>query len=115
MVSLRKAVPFCSGLFKPRFLRIAGDQINARGLAEVASQVTNDKFKLFRAGGLRRLELMIKLARSVSPQRDAIYPAWQGMQYMHNMFSGRAKLEPLDNERYPGMRWTTVRDVLASR
>jgi uncharacterized protein YbjT (DUF2867 family) len=99
----------------PRFLRIAGDQINARGLAEVASQVTNEKFKLFRAGGLRRLELMIKLARSVSPQRDAIYPAWQGMQYMHNMFSGRAKLEPLDNERYPGMRWTTVRDVLASR
>jgi nucleoside-diphosphate-sugar epimerase len=99
----------------PRFLRIAGDQISARGLAEVASQVTNEKFRLFRAGGLRSLELMVKLARSVSPERDAIYPAWQGMQYMHNMFSGRAKLEPLDNERYPGMRWTSVRDVLASR
>jgi nucleoside-diphosphate-sugar epimerase len=99
----------------PRFLRIAGDQINARGLAEVAGQVTNEKFRLFRAGGLRSLELMIKVARSVSPQRDAIYPAWQGMQYMHNMFSGRAKLEPLNNERYPGMRWTSVRDVLASR
>jgi hypothetical protein len=34
---------------------------------------------------------------------------------MHNMFSGRAKLEPLDNDRYPGMQWTTVRDVLAAR
>jgi nucleoside-diphosphate-sugar epimerase len=99
----------------PRFLRIAGDQISARGLAEVASQVTNEKFRLFRAGGLGSLGLMIKLARSVSPQRDAIYPAWQGMQYMRDMFSGRAKLEPLDNERYPGMRWTSVRDVLASR
>jgi hypothetical protein len=37
------------------------------------------------------------------------------MQYMHNMFSGKAKLEPLDNDRYPGIRWTTVRDVLAAR
>ena len=37
------------------------------------------------------------------------------MQYVHNMFSGRAKLEPLDNGRYPGMRWTTVREVLAVR
>ena len=34
------------------------------------------------------------------------------MQYMRNMYDGRAKLEPLDNDRYPGMRWTTVRDVL---
>jgi hypothetical protein len=34
------------------------------------------------------------------------------MQYMRNMFDGRAMLQPLDNDRYPGMRWTTVRDLL---
>jgi hypothetical protein len=34
------------------------------------------------------------------------------MQYMKNMFDGRAMLQPLDNDRYPGMRWTTVRDLL---
>ena len=34
------------------------------------------------------------------------------MQYMRNMFDGRAKLEPLDNDRYPSIRWTTARDVL---
>jgi len=34
------------------------------------------------------------------------------MQYMRNMFDGRAKLEPLDNGRYPGIRWTSARDVL---
>jgi nucleoside-diphosphate-sugar epimerase len=99
----------------PRFLRIAGDQISARGLADVAREVTGKKFRLFRAGSLRRYEILIKIARSLFPQKGALYPAWQGMQYMHNMFSGRAKLEPLDNERYPGMRWTTVRDVLAAR
>jgi hypothetical protein len=37
------------------------------------------------------------------------------MQYMRNMFEGLAKLEPLDNDRYSGMRWTTVRDVLSAR
>jgi hypothetical protein len=34
---------------------------------------------------------------------------------MRNMFDGRAKLEPLDNGRYPGIRWTTARDVLSAR
>lgn len=36
------------------------------------------------------------------------------MQYMHNMLSGRAKLTPLDNARYPDLRWTPVREVLAA-
>lgn len=98
----------------PRFLRIAGDQVSARGLADVASEVTKHRFKLFRAGSLKRYETLIKFARSVFPQKGALYPAWQGMQYMHDMYSGLAKLEPLDNERYPGMRWTTVKDVLAA-
>jgi len=99
----------------PRFLRIAGEQISARGLMEVVREVTGEKFRLFRAGGLGRLATLIKITRAVFPRSRALYPPWQGMQYMHNMFSGRAKLEPLDNDRYPVMRWTTVRDVLAAR
>jgi nucleoside-diphosphate-sugar epimerase len=99
----------------PRFLRLAGDQISARGLVEVAGEVTGGKFHLFRAGGLKRLERLIKFTRAIFPQQKAVYPPWQGMQYLHNMFSGRTKLEPLDNDRYPAMRWTTVRDVLAAR
>jgi hypothetical protein len=35
------------------------------------------------------------------------------MQYFHDMFSGCAKLEPLDNDRYPEIQWTTVREALA--
>jgi nucleoside-diphosphate-sugar epimerase len=98
----------------PRFLRIAGDQISPRGLANVASEVTHEKFRLLRPGGLRAYGMLIKLARALSRPSDALYPPWQGMQYMHNMFSGLAKLEPLDNDRYQGVRWTTVRDVLAA-
>ncbi len=98
----------------PRFLRIAGDQIDARGLAAVASEVIGEEFRLFRAGGLGRLSMMIRLMRTLSPSKDVLYPPWQGMQYLHNMFSGRAKLGSLDNDRYPHATWTTVRDVLAT-
>ena len=97
----------------PRFLRVAGDQISARELTAVVSELTGTKFRLFRAGGLGLLGAIIKVARTLAPARNAIFPAWQGMQYMRNMFDGRAVLQPLDNDRYPGMRWTTVRDVLA--
>jgi len=97
----------------PRFLRIAGEQISARGLVSAASDVTGEPFRLLRAGGLRRLQTVIKVARAVSPANSALYPPWQGMQYLHNMFSGQAILDPLDNDRYPRMHWTTVRDVLA--
>ena len=37
------------------------------------------------------------------------------MQYTRDMFSGRGKLHPLDNDRYPDLRWTSVRELLASR
>jgi nucleoside-diphosphate-sugar epimerase len=99
----------------PRFLRIAGDQLSARELAAVASEVTGKKFRLFRAGGLGMLGTLIKVVRTVAPGAKELYPAWQGMQYMHNMFDGRAKLEPLDNDRYPGIHWTTAREVLSVR
>jgi len=98
----------------PRYLRIAGDQLSARELATVASEVTGQEFRLFRAGGLGMLGLLIKVARTVAPGEKQLYPAWQGMQYMRNMFDGRAKLDPLDNDRYRGFSWTTAHDVLTS-
>lgn len=98
----------------PRFLRIAGDQLSARELVAVAREVTGEKFNLFRAGGLGRLQTMITVTRAVLPESRDLYPPWQGMHYLHTMFSGQAKLEPLDNDRYPRGRWTTARDVLAA-
>jgi nucleoside-diphosphate-sugar epimerase len=99
----------------PRFLRIAGDQISAPELTAVVTEVTGKKFRLFRAGGLGTLGALIKVLRTLAPGEEELYPAWQGMQYMLNMFDGRAKLAPLDNDRYPGIRWTTAREVLSAR
>ena len=96
----------------PRFLRVAGDRLSAREIAVLMGELTGTPFRLFRPGGLGMLGAIIRVARTVAPAKNAIFPAWQGMQYMHNMFDGRAVLQPLDNDRYPGMRWTTVRDLL---
>ena len=96
----------------PRWLRVAGDQKNARELAEIASRVTGKRFKVLRPGGLGLFGGLIRLIRRLNPAPSEPFPAWQGMQYMYNMYEGKALMSALANERYPGMRWTRVEDVL---
>jgi nucleoside-diphosphate-sugar epimerase len=97
----------------PRDLRIAGDQISARGLAMVASEITGEQFKLLRPGGLGLFNTVIRVMRFLMPAKDDLYPPWQGMQYLRDMLSGKARLEPLDNHRYGSIRWTSVQEVLS--
>ncbi|WP_458441646.1 hypothetical protein [Methylorubrum extorquens] len=59
--------------------------------------------------------MMIAAARILAPGRGQVFPISQGMQYLHDMFGGTGKLDPLDNGRYPGLLWTGVREVLARR
>ena len=99
----------------PRVLRCAGDALSPRELAEVAGEVKRVKLELTRLGSAEELFALIQTQRAADPGGETQkYPRWQSMQYMHNMFSGRAKLEPLDNGRYPTLRWTTVRDLLSA-
>lgn len=97
----------------PRILRIAGEVVSARGLAETASEVTGERFRTLRMGGVGSLGAMIAAARILAPGRGQVFPVWQGMQYLRDMFGGAGKLDPLDNGRYPRLRWTGVREVLA--
>ena len=97
----------------PRILRIAGDSVSARDIATTMSEVSGERYRPQWVGGLGSLGLMIRVAKLVAPQPTAAFPAWQGMQYMRDQFSGLVKLDPLDNDRYPGLGWTSVRDQLA--
>lgn len=98
----------------PRFLRIAGSSPTPRELAAIITSVTSKKFGLLRPGGIGVLSVLIRIARTLAPPSDAVFPPWQGMQYLRDMASGRGKLaEPLDNDRYGKRAWTTARDVLA--
>ena len=99
----------------PRYLRVAGEVASIRGLQKAASEATGEPFKLLRVGPLGVLGAMIKVTKALMPASDDVFPPWQGMQYLHNMFTGRPKLAPLDNARYADIRWTSVREVLATR
>ncbi len=97
----------------PRILRIAGDQISARELAALAGELRKETFALVRLGNVENLAEIIKRERAADPTSEAKpFPRWQANQYMHNMFSGLAKLDPVDNARYGKSSWTTARDLI---
>ena len=97
----------------PRVLRIAGDVVSARDLATLMTRLDGRPWTTFRAGGLGLLGALIRVTRTLSPATDAPFPAWQGMQYIRDMSSGRGKLMPLDNGRYGKTDWTRAEDILA--
>ena len=96
----------------PRWLRIAGDQVSARDLAATMTELTGKQHGIFRPGGPGLLGVLVALTKTFTPASDALYPPWQGMQYMRDMYSGLPKFTVVDNGRYP-MVWTSARDVLA--
>jgi nucleoside-diphosphate-sugar epimerase len=100
-------------LSTPRFLRIAGDQITARELATTMSDITGNKFRLFRPGGLGLLGIITNIAKTIAPGKKELYPAWQGMQYMRDMLDERGEIDVYDNSRYPNMKWTSVKEMLS--
>ncbi|MCJ2043052.1 NmrA family NAD(P)-binding protein [Methylobacterium sp. J-078] len=98
----------------PRLLRIAGDVVTPRDLAAMMSALTGARFGLLRAGSLDRLSLIIRVVRRLTPASDAVFPVWQGLQYLRDMASGLGHLHPLDNDRYGARPWTSARQVLSS-
>ncbi len=96
----------------PRFLRIAGDKLSCNDFAQLLSELTNNKYKIFRPGGISLLNFLIKLTRFFSPSENELYPAWQGMQYMRDLMEGRIVFQKYDSDRYPAIKWTSAKDFL---
>ena len=100
----------------PKVLRIAGDQISAREMAALASEAMGGAFDVFRLGTIDELGQKIVEARKADPKAESnVYAPFQLMQYTHNMASGRAKLDSVDNDRYAGLTWTRVKDLIEAR
>jgi uncharacterized protein YbjT (DUF2867 family) len=95
----------------PRFLKIAGDEISANSLARIMTELTGRPHKILKPGGLGIFKFLIRVTKFFVPGSNELYPPWQGMQYMHSLYSGTTKFERLDNDRYP-MEWTKAKDVL---
>ena len=98
----------------PRYLRIAGDLKSPNEMKTLMTELTGTPYSIFRPGGPALLSFIIKVARFIAPAPNELYPAWQGMQYMRNMIDERSTLNAIDNNRYPGIKWTTARDVLSA-
>ncbi|MDB5270795.1 MAG: NmrA family protein [Hymenobacter sp.] len=97
----------------PRYLRIASFQLSPRELAKVAGEVAGVPYTLNDLGSRDALAAFNRRERAAHPEGEQeIYPRWQQSQYLHSMFS--VQNTPLDNARYPELRWTGVRDVLAA-
>jgi hypothetical protein len=96
----------------PRYLRIAGDKLSCNGFVKLLTELTTKKYKIFRPGGIRLLNFLIKVTRFFSPSKNELYPAWQGMQYMRDMMEGRIIFQKYDNDRYPNIKWTSIKQFL---
>jgi nucleoside-diphosphate-sugar epimerase len=98
----------------PRVLNIAGALQTPQEIRTIVQEVFGEKYKLFCPGGSGLLGFIIRAAKTLSPSPNDLYPAWQGMQYMHNMIDDRSTMKALDNDRYAGMRWTGIRELLSA-
>ncbi len=99
----------------PRYLRIAGDALSCSDFVQLLTELTSKKYKLFRPGGIRLLNFLIKMTRFFAPYEKELYPAWQGMQYMRDMMEGRIIFQKYDNEKYPNIKQTSVKDFLLNQ
>ncbi len=98
----------------PRYLRIAGDVLTCNDFTNLMTELTGKTYKIFRPGGISLLNFVIKMAHFFSPSPKELYPAWQGMQYMRDMMEGRVIFQKYDNDRFPALKWTSVKDYLIS-
>jgi len=95
----------------PRYLRIASAVVSVQDIVDTETRVTGQTYAAKWMGTVGTTKLLIKAMRAFGSE-DEVFPPWQGMQYMENMMSGAGKLDPLDNERYPGLKWTRLEDFL---
>jgi hypothetical protein len=82
-------------------------------LAQHMTELTGKKHSVLKPGGLTLFNSLIKLTKVFVPGENEVYPPWQGMQYMRNMYSGECKFKHLDNKRY-SMNFSNSKTLLAN-
>ena len=96
-----------------KILRIAGDSLNTKDLADVVSRVRGRKYTTLWMGSVGFLRIMIPILKFfIGGVEDKLLPPWQGLQYLENMVSGQGQLDSLDNDKYPELVWTTMEQAL---
>ena len=97
----------------PQKLHIAGIRITPNELQVLAGKITGKPFALKFMGSRVDFTAHVRQARAAHPAGEQeLYASWQQMQYLLSMFT--APPLALDNDRYPGIKWTDASTFLAS-
>lgn len=95
----------------PKELHIASFQMSPNDLVAFSAKTFGQPFKLVLRGSLEELRAYNKDERAAHPEgENELYPKWQQSQYVQSMFS--TQHAKLDNNRYPGIKWKTLSDLI---
>ncbi|MEV0823762.1 NmrA family NAD(P)-binding protein [Nonomuraea rubra] len=87
-----------------RPIRVAGDVLSMKEFHAALERGTGRRLRLHRHGSVDDLAAEIERRRAT-----ASHPAqYVALQYTWGMVSGKGKLDPLDNDRYPAVRPVSV-------
>ncbi len=96
----------------PRVVRVAGDTKSAREIASIFEDLLGMRVRLESAGSLGALDALIERLRAADHDAEGPFPMWQRLQYARDMQSGRGRLEPLDDARFPSVQPLDMRSFL---
>ena len=91
-----------------RPLRIAGDVLTLKQLHATYQAVTGKTLLIERLGSIDDLKHWIETKKLTATSHFD----YLAQQYQYVTFSGKGKLDPLDNARYPQIQPTTVKEFL---
>ena len=93
-----------------RPLRVAGDVMGMKGIKAAYEAATGKTLTENCMGSVDDIKVEIdKRKKEGQPPKNYMY-----LQYYWVMFSGKGKLDPLDNQRYPDVQTTSVEDFFKS-
>jgi nucleoside-diphosphate-sugar epimerase len=98
-----------------RVVRVAGETLSPRALATVVEEVRGTHVTIESAGSIDDLDRLIAKLHAADPAPNHSFPPWQQLQYARDMASGRGKLDPIDNARYPSIHPRKIRELLPGR
>lgn len=96
----------------PKKLFISGVRLTPKEAEQIATRVTGVSFKLKHVMSLKMLRVVIAIMKFFNPAKNNPLPIWVGMQYGYCQALGTATPQHLDNDRYQGIEWDGVEDVI---
>jgi hypothetical protein len=93
----------------PAIFNVAGDTLDFHGLLRAFAAGSGRALEVERRGSLADLDREIEDRRHAHP--DRVF-AWLPLMYWRAMLNGKGKLQPLLNDRFPGIRPTTVEEYV---